>query len=45
MKTLTIDFVRHGQTLFNILNKLQGWADSPLTEAGIAMADATGQRL
>lgn len=45
MKALTIDFVRHGQTLFNILNKLQGWADSPLTSDGIAMADATGQRL
>jgi len=45
METLTIDFVRHGQTLFNILNKLQGWSDSPLTPAGIAMADATGDRL
>lgn len=45
MKTITVDFVRHGQTIFNTMNKLQGWADSPLTSAGIATADAVGQRL
>ena len=26
--------VRHGQTLMNSLDRAQGWADSPLTEAG-----------
>ncbi len=26
--------VRHGQTLLNSLDRAQGWADSPLTEAG-----------
>lgn len=45
MKTVTIDFIRHGQTLFNILYRLQGWSDAPLTPTGIQMADATGQRL
>lgn len=45
MKTITVDFVRHGQTIFNTMNKLQGWADSPLTKAGIATADQAGQLL
>lgn len=45
MKTITVDFVRHGQTIFNTMNKLQGWADSPLTSAGIATANAVGQHL
>ncbi|QMU07500.1 histidine phosphatase family protein [Levilactobacillus suantsaii] len=45
MKTITVDLVRHGQTLFNILDRLQGWSDSPLTAAGLETADATGQRL
>ena len=26
--------MRHGQTLFNTLNRIQGWCDSPLTEIG-----------
>ena len=26
--------MRHGQTLFNTLNRIQGWCDSPLTEKG-----------
>lgn len=26
--------VRHGQTLFNLQGKIQGWCDSPLTELG-----------
>ncbi|KRN06251.1 hypothetical protein FD15_GL001451 [Liquorilactobacillus sucicola DSM 21376 = JCM 15457] len=29
-----IFIVRHGETLFNKLNKIQGWSDSPLTELG-----------
>lgn len=45
MKTITIDFVRHGQTIFNTMDKLQGWADSPLTADGIATADQVGQLL
>ncbi|MHC5374497.1 histidine phosphatase family protein [Enterococcus sp. LJL120] len=30
--------MRHGETLFNQLHKIQGWCDSPLTEAGKAQA-------
>ena len=30
--------VRHGQTLFNVLRRVQGWCDSPLTNEGIAQA-------
>ena len=30
-----IYMMRHGQTLFNQLGKIQGWCDSPLTELGI----------
>ncbi|WP_290137601.1 histidine phosphatase family protein [uncultured Dubosiella sp.] len=33
--------VRHGQTLFNKKNKIQGWCDSPLTPLGHAQARAT----
>ena len=24
--------MRHGETLFNVQHKIQGWCDSPLTE-------------
>lgn len=30
--------MRHGQTLFNVLKRKQGWCDSPLTEEGIEQA-------
>ncbi len=36
MKTLYL--MRHGETLFNILHKIQGWCDSPLTSKGIQQA-------
>ncbi|MGC6770334.1 histidine phosphatase family protein [Enterococcus sp. LJL51] len=36
MKTLYL--MRHGQTLFNLLGKIQGACDSPLTEQGINQA-------
>ncbi len=32
--------MRHGQTLFNAQNKIQGWCDSPLTSKGIEQAKA-----
>ena len=32
--------VRHGETLFNVQGKIQGWSDSPLTERGIQQAQA-----
>lgn len=37
--------VRHGQTYFNIYNKVQGWSNTPLTEKGLKNAEDTGKRL
>lgn len=39
----TIYLMRHGQTLFNVQHKIQGWCDSPLTDIGIAQAKIAGQ--
>lgn len=36
---------RHGQTLWNLENRLQGWGDSPLTEKGISNAMSLRERL
>ena len=32
----TLYLMRHGQTLFNLQHKIQGWCDAPLTPLGIA---------
>lgn len=37
--------VRHGQTLFNVRERIQGWSDSPLTELGFNQAKALGEKL
>lgn len=37
--------MRHGQTLFNVRRKIQGWCDSPLTELGIEQAKAARECL
>ncbi len=37
--------VRHGQTIFNMLDKVQGWADTPLTKKGEQDGVAAGKRL
>ena len=37
--------VRHGETRWNIERRVQGSGDSPLTDAGLAQADAIGRRL
>lgn len=42
---LHLHLVRHGQTYFNRYNRLQGWSNSPLTEAGLADADKAGEKL
>lgn len=39
----TLYIMRHGQTLFNVQQKIQGWCDSPLTELGIKQAKAAGK--
>lgn len=41
----TLYIVRHGQTLFNQLMRVQGWSDSPLTEKGMAQAQELGAAL
>ena len=33
-KHVTFWYARHGQTLFNVLGRMQGWSDSPLSEVG-----------
>ncbi len=37
--------MRHGETLFNTQNKIQGWCDSPLTENGKKQAIKAGELL
>lgn len=39
----TLYLMRHGETLFNVRHKIQGWCDSPLTANGIAQAKLAGQ--
>jgi probable phosphoglycerate mutase len=41
MKNIYI--MRHGETLFNVQGRTQGWSDSPLTERGIAQAKTAGE--
>ena len=42
---MTIFLVRHGETEWNRARRYQGWSDSPLTERGIAQAEAIGRCL
>jgi probable phosphoglycerate mutase len=44
-KPVTIYVTRHGRTLFNTKDLAQGWADSPLTPEGIAVAEDLGRGL
>ena len=44
-RPLTLHLVRHGRTQYNDEGRLQGWCDSPLTEAGRHGVDATVQYL
>ena len=39
---LHLHLVRHGQTFFNRYNRLQGWSNSPLTDAGLDANEAAG---
>ena len=40
-----IYLVRHGETEWNRVRRYQGWSDSPLTERGLAQAEAIGRLL
>jgi probable phosphoglycerate mutase len=37
--------VRHGETPWNVVRRVQGWEDIPLNEKGIAQAQALGKHL
>ena len=42
---LKLFITRHGETVWNIEKRLQGWKDSSLTESGVQNAIALGQAL
>ncbi|MDR3304220.1 MAG: histidine phosphatase family protein [Treponema sp.] len=42
---VTVYVTRHGRTLFNTMDRAQGWADTPLTQEGIAVAEDLGRGL
>ena len=42
---LTLSLVRHGQTVYNAQQRLQGWCDSPLTPEGLAGVRTTAAYL
>lgn len=42
---MRIYFTRHGQTEWNVMRKLQGWNNSPLTDKGIQLAERLSHRL
>lgn len=44
-QTITIWMVRHGKTILNNLDRVQGWADSPLTQEGKRTAEYLGAGL
>lgn len=44
-KKVTFYYVRHGETLFNMYNRMQGSCDSPLTQNGIDQAKKAGEAL
>lgn len=44
-KKIEFYVIRHGETLFNKIKRIQGWADSPLTETGILQARSLGAGL
>lgn len=45
MLSMDIYFIRHGETYFNYLGKMQGWSDTPLTKAGQEDAYKMGRTL
>lgn len=45
MTKITFYIARHGKTLMNTLDMVQGWCDSPLTDQGIEVAEHLGRGL
>ncbi|AQW20630.1 histidine phosphatase family protein [Lentilactobacillus curieae] len=44
-KSVTIYLTRHGETTGNVMGRVQGWSDFPLTTNGIKVADQLGYGL
>jgi len=44
-KTTEVTLIRHGETEWNLSGRWQGHADSPLSERGMAQAEALGKRM
>ncbi|MBM7605042.1 putative phosphoglycerate mutase [Metabacillus crassostreae] len=44
-KKVTLYFIRHGETQYNVEKRMQGFCDSPLTEKGIMQARSVGRSL
>lgn len=42
---MNIYFTRHGETLWNLEHRFQGWKDSELTDIGVKRAELLGKRL
>ena len=42
---VTLYVTRHGKTMFNTVHRAQGWADTPLTPAGVEVAQKLGRGL
>lgn len=42
---MKIYITRHGQTVWNLERRLQGWKDAPLTDFGKRQAEALGERI
>ncbi|KQP68503.1 hypothetical protein ASF40_17740 [Microbacterium sp. Leaf288] len=43
--TVQVFLTRHGKTVLNTLDRVQGWSDSPLTAPGRAVAEVVGENL
>lgn len=43
--TVVFYFTRHGKTILNTMDRVQGWADTPLTPEGVEVAEFLGKGL
>lgn len=43
--TVVLYVARHGKTMLNTLDRVQGWADTPLTPQGVEVAEYLGEGL
>lgn len=43
--TVVLYITRHGKTILNTMDRVQGWADTPLTPAGVEVAEYLGAGL